>query len=537
MYRSTFYFSIAAALLASASACSGNQIGSGGSTASDTTAGSTTGAATAGTTTGGTTAGTTTGGTTTAGANTAGANTAGANTAGANTAGANTTGATMGTTMPGTTAGGGTTGATTAGNANGPPTLSTTPMPGQSTNPFIGAVMYVNPDYTAEVTAASAMAKAADAPGMAQMGAQPTAVWLDRIAAIAGGPANSNRLSLTAHLDAALQQASDANKPGLVVLVIYDLPDRDCKSSASNGELQGTAGLATYKAQYIDAIAAALTSKPAYASLRIVTVIEPDSIPNLVTNQSVPACATALQTGVYIDGVTYAIQKLSALSNVYLYMDIAHAGWLGWPSQMAAAVQQYTSLINTATNNKPSLIRGFATDIANYTPVQEPFLNPNNQSVLSDNFYQYNPCFDEVTFVRNLAAGFKGAGLTNIGFITDTSRTGWNPVNNGQPIDRRKARGDWCNVSGAGVGELPQATPAVDPLIDAFVWVKPPGESDGISASENPTNAPDAQGKRFDPFCDPNDTTKEAMPGAPAAGDWFQAEFTSLVENAHPVLK
>ncbi len=289
-------------------------------------------------------------------------------------------------------------------------------------------------------------------------------MWLDRVDAIAGGALNSNRLSLAGHLDAALQQAAAANKPGLVLLVIYDLPDRDCKSSASNGELHGTDGLATYKSKYIDVIAQTLASKPAYASLRIVTVIEPDSIPNLVTNQNIPACATAIQSGVYIDGVSYAIQKLSALPNVYLYMDIAHSGWLGWPAQITAAVKQYTTLINTATNNKPSLIRGFATDIANYTPVQEPFLNPNDQAVLSDSFYQYNPCFDELTFVRNLAAGFKGAGMTEVGFIMDSSRSGWDPtVNTGQPIDKRKARGDWCNVSGAGIDRLPRSVWCTSP--------------------------------------------------------------------------
>jgi cellulase/cellobiase CelA1 len=40
------------------------------------------------------------------------------------------------------------------------------------------------------------------------------------------------------------------------------------------------------------------------------------------------------------------------------------------------------------------------------------------------------------------------------------------------------------------------------------VWVKPPGESDGSGAATTPGNVPDAEGKRFDPSCDPKDPTK-----------------------------
>lgn len=45
----------------------------------------------------------------------------------------------------------------------------------------------------------------------------------------------------------------------------------------------------------------------------------------------------------------------------------------------------------------------------------------------------------------------------------------------------------------------------LDWLLQAYVWVKPPGESDGSSQATTPGNVPDAEGKRFDPSCDPND--------------------------------
>src|SRR5690606_11302689 len=49
-------------------------------------------------------------------------------------------------------------------------------------------------------------------------------------------------------------------------------------------------------------------------------------------------------------------------------------------------------------------------------------------------------------------------------------------------VDQRAHRGHWCNVDKAGVGEVPKANP--DPSrshLDAFFWMKPPGEADGIS--------------------------------------------------------
>lgn len=52
---------------------------------------------------------------------------------------------------------------------------------------------------------------------------------------------------------------------------------RDCAALASNGEL-GLTDLPKYKTQYIDAIAKAIASKATYSGLRIVAIIEPDSL-------------------------------------------------------------------------------------------------------------------------------------------------------------------------------------------------------------------------------------------------------------------
>ena len=87
-----------------------------------------------------------------------------------------------------------------------------------------------------------------------------------------------------------------------------------------------------------------------------------------------------------------------------------------------------------------------------------------------------------------------------------------------RPALRRAHRGLWCNVDGAGLGEPPRAAPAAH--LDAYVWVKPPGESDGASQE-----IPNDEGKRLDRMCDPAYTTPAgvrtgALPDAPLAGHW-----------------
>jgi cellulose 1,4-beta-cellobiosidase len=436
-----------------------------------------------------------------------------------------------------------------------PPPTSTTPPPAGThvADPFSGATPYLNPDYVAEVnTQASADGSTAEA----AVGRNQTAIWLDTISAIAGG-GTSGRTGLTAQLNNALAKTT---APETVEIVIYDLPGRDCAALASNGEIPATAaGLTQYETQYIDPIAAILSqAKYASSNLRIVAIIEPDSLPNIVTNQSKPACATA--TPFYEQGTTYALNKLHAVSNVYSYMDIAHSAWLGWPSNMSGTPAVYNTVVRGTTAGYAS-IDGFISDTANYTPTQEPFLtNPNlnvgGQQLDSANFYQFNPTFDELTYDTQMYNTLVGAGFpASKKFLIDTSRNGWGGPNrptalNSSPtspeayaeankIDQRVFRGNWCNQNNAGIGARPQDQPlgASSPIL-AYVWVKPPGESDGDFPSGSHTHG--------DPHCDPASTNTDgnggtyptgSIPGFDVpAGQWFAAEFQMLVRNSSPPL-
>jgi cellulose 1,4-beta-cellobiosidase len=453
-----------------------------------------------------------------------------------------------------TTTGPTTTGATTT--TSGQTTTTTGGGGGHVENPYSGTRLYVNPDWAAQVQAqASADGSAAEA-RVAQFS---TAVWLDRIAAVTGGSGVTR--TLEGHLDEAVRQMGSGG-PLSITIVVYDLPNRDCAALASNGELLITQnGLNIYKTQYIDQIAAIIGSKPAYRNLRIVAVVEPDSIPNLVTNLSTPACAEANSTNAYRDGVRYALTKLSAFTNVYKYLDIAHSGWLGWPSNFGPAVDRFVQLLD-AGQGGPGLgsVDGFISNTANYTPTTEPFIPSNSgtiggQQIMSATFYEFNPYNSELAYAQDLRSQFVARGMPQgTAMLIDTSRNGWGGPNrptqaststdlntwvNASKIDRRPHRGGWCNQNGAGIGARPTtSSPATG--IDAFVWIKPPGESDGVSSNVPDPNDPN---KKFDAMCDPNAQNRynnafptNALPNAPHAGRWFPEQFQMLVRNAFPAV-
>lgn len=137
----------------------------------------------------------------------------------------------------------------------------------------------------------------------------------------------------------------------------------------------------------------------------------------------------------------------------------------------------------------------------------------------------------------------------------DTSRNGWGGPDrpsgpspstsldtfvNESRVDRRARADNWGNRIGTSLGERPRAAP--HPGIDAYAWIKPPGESDGASSAG--TAEPNRAGKGYDPLCNPigpgwdrgNYRPTGALPDAPAYGEWHSAQFRQLLTNAHPPL-
>jgi cellulose 1,4-beta-cellobiosidase len=180
----------------------------------------------------------------------------------------------------------------------------------------------------------------------------------------------------------------------------------------------------------------------------------------------------------------------------------------------------------------------------------------NGTSVRQAKWVDFNDYVDELSFAQAFRNRLVSGGFpSNIGMLIDTSRNGWGGPNrptalNSTPttatayvaankIDQRPFRGDWCNQNGAGIGARPAAQPfGASAHIIAFVWIKPPGESDG--------DYPTASHSHGDPHCDPNSTNTDgnggtyptgAIPGFDVpAGQWFAAQFQQLVTNAFPAL-
>ncbi|MFC8087161.1 cellulose 1,4-beta-cellobiosidase [Streptomyces sp. NPDC057340] len=412
-------------------------------------------------------------------------------------------------------------------------------------NPYDGAKVYVNPEWSAH---------AAAEPGGDRIADQPTGVWLDRIAAIEGA---NGGMGLRDHLDAALEQKGSGEM--VVQLVIYNLPGRDCSALASNGEL-GPTEIDRYKTEYIDPIAEILSDSK-YADLRIVTTVEIDSLPNLVTNVSgrptaTENCDIMKANGNYQKGVGYALNKLGDVGNVYNYVDAGHHGWLGWDSNFGPSAEMFKT---AATTEGATLddVHGFIVNTANYSALKEENFkitdSVNGTSVRQSKWVDWNQYTDELSYAQAMRDKLVSLGFdTNLGMLIDTSRNGWGgsarPAGpgpqtsvdayvDGGRYDRRIHLGNWCNQSGAGLGERPQASPAAG--IDAYVWMKPPGESDGSSKLiDNP------DGKGFDRMCDPTYTGNPrngnnmsgALPDAPISGAWFSAQFQELMKNAYPPL-
>ncbi|KAK6525943.1 hypothetical protein TWF281_010985 [Arthrobotrys megalospora] len=363
-------------------------------------------------------------------------------------------------------------------------------------NPFKDVTVYANYRYATKlrdtIDAFTAKGDAAGVAGAKVLQKTPTFIWLSSIGDIAY--LEPQLLDAKADQDANWEQRA-------IPLVIYNLPGRDCAALASAGEIPlGPDALEIYKTQYIDPIVAMMRK---YNSLRYITVIEPDSLANLVTNMHVPACAQA--AAIYKAGVAYAISQLQD-KNVAVYLDIGHSNWLGWPANLQPTAKLFAEVRKWA-GQRTNKFRGFVSNVSGYnaynstTPDKIYGLGPDNSN------------WNEWRFFKSLTPYLINNDLPTK-FIVDQGRAGVSNI--------RTYGSDWCNIDGAGIGTRPTIV-TNDCNVDAIVWVKPPGESDGTS---------DENAARFDATC----RGVDAFVPSPEAGDWHEAYIEMLIKNANPPL-
>jgi cellulose 1,4-beta-cellobiosidase len=407
-------------------------------------------------------------------------------------------------------------------------------------NPFLDKVdFYMNPINTMEYDHTILKAPTHIKDDLEKMKATPSAYWIDVKAKIMGNGLNTVQGILS---DAAMRITKQ-----LVVFIWYDLPNRDCDAKASAGEIccsrfeDGSCnyekesdcaeGIEEYKRGYVDPFVKVLQEYQEKVS--VVLVIEPDSLPNLATNEADPRCGNPATQAAYKQGVKYSVEQLTTHApEVVLYLDAAHGGWLGWEHSTV-------KFMNTIKNlDLPmSSIRGFATNVANYQPLGSqcpwcPDQGYRNGYCLNGK-HQKDPCCkdpchllgqwstgnNELNYGAQLAAAAAGILGIEAHVIIDTGRAG-------AAVDSCQI---WCNPRGAGAGVPSSAKTANPDLVDAYFWLKTPGESDGCSA----TLPNGSQCLRFDTTCGDIRSLSSGEHRAPEAGHWYTHLVEQLAANAN----
>lgn len=218
-------------------------------------------------------------------------------------------------------------------------------------------------------------------------------------------------------------RAVTSNAGGRVPVVVpYAIPDRDC-GGASQG---GAPDLAAYDA-WIGKFAAGLGSG------EVIVILEPDAI-------ALSECLSAQERTARYASLSRAGRTLKAANpRARVYYDAGHSGW------NAAAKQ--AGRLRAAGAASPASSDGVFTNVSNFHRTDA-----------------------EAAYARKVLSGLGGpAGL---GAVIDTSRNG-----NGAPAD-----GEWCDPDGRGLGPNPTLRTG-QARIDAYLWVKLPGESDGCKGA------------------------------------------------------
>jgi len=424
-------------------------------------------------------------------------------------------------------------------------------------NPFKGEKFYVNPSYRDLLQTSISTAEGRVKETLLKMQNVPSAFWIDVKSKIRKGDGHPDLSTV----EGILEDAAKCDPPHLVVFIVYDLPNRDCWALASNGEIcchygrdvgrtkceMGSNGfykeypdtcrdgLREYKETYIDPFAEVV--KRYDGRVPVVLVIEPDSLPNMITNMKdrrpdePRGCHDETKVA-YMEGIKYAVQKFSETDAV-MYLDAGHGGWLGWANDNDDQTGRFANLIRDM--GIAGKLRGFATNVANYQAVGE-ILCPSPGTCRGyfgsdDPCCQDDPCglrqewnwgHNELNYIDVLDSKMRSAIPSfRPKFIIDTGR-------NGKP-DARTSCSNWCNPRNNGIGHVP-TTSTPDARIDALYWLKTPGESDGCTET-----LPDG-GKcpRFDGMCASADSigSGPGEPRAPEAGLWFDYQIKQLAANA-----
>ena len=178
---------------------------------------------------------------------------------------------------------------------------------------------------------------------------------------------------------------------------------------------------------------------------RAAVILEPDALAAM-------DCLSPTDQQLRLALLKFAVQTFAAKGSIVIYLDAGHPRW-------HSASTMASRLISAGV----SMTQGFS-------------LNVSNVLFTSDN----------VTYGSQISSLVGGKH-----FVVDTGRNGLGPTADYQ----------WCNPDGRALGARP-TTSTGSTLVDAFLWIKTPGESDG------------------------------ACNGAPSAGTWMPEYALGLAQRA-----
>lgn len=172
---------------------------------------------------------------------------------------------------------------------------------------------------------------------------------------------------------------------------------------------------------WIDEIAGSLQ---AAADVSVALVLEPDSL------AQVSSCSGKDERVAVLQRAVTALQR----DRTWVYLDGGNSQWHS--ASQAAALLREVGLEH---------VRGFALNVSNFVDTA-----------------------DEVAYAHEIVAALDAEGARGVHAVIDTSRNGAGAA----------ASGQWCNPPGRRVGAA--AGSFGDHVVDTNLWIKPPGESDGL---------------------------------------------------------
>jgi endoglucanase len=165
---------------------------------------------------------------------------------------------------------------------------------------------------------------------------------------------------------------------------------------------------------------------------RAVVILEPDALAHL-------DCLSPRRRRLRLALVAYALRVLTAKPRVAVYVDAGHSGWQ--PAETMASRLERVGI---------SRARGFSLNVANFRRDST-----------------------EIAYGGAISAQIGGKP-----FVIDTGRNGAGPPSGGE----------FCNPPGRALGRRPTSRTGRR-LVDAYLWIKPPGESDGECNGGPPAGA------------------------------------------------